>query len=366
MTLTRAPLRVIGPSALLTALPRMLGYHPRDSIVLVALRGPRGKLAVTMRLDLPERGDEAECADLLALGALQNRADRAVLLRYDETAAHHVGIVSTATAAVAPATAGARVACTDQRSFDAVPPIVAAVRDALHQRDIGLTDALLVAAGRWWSDLCLNPRCCPAEGTPLPLDETSVVTAALVAEGARALPDRDAVVRSIAAPRSARRVEAERALDAAAAELADRVAAGESHHDLRQETRALFDETLAGYPQGRGLAPATAARLVVGLGDVGARDSVLARAARPDSDALLSLLMDLVRTAIPPVDAPVATALAWVAYSRGDGTLANVALDRALLTDPGYSMARLIREGLDRAIDPRQVREISAACDGEP
>ena len=51
-------------------------------------------------------------------------------------------------------------------------------------------------------------------------------------------------------------------------------------------------------------------------------------------------------------DAP-ASLLAYAAYVGGDGSLANVALDRA---SPGYSMAALLRSVIDAGVPPSEVR----------
>jgi hypothetical protein len=48
--------------------------------------------------------------------------------------------------------------------------------------------------------------------------------------------------------------------------------------------------------------------------------------------------------------------LAFAAWQCGNGALANIALDRALADDPGYSMARLLRGVLDAAVPPRLAR----------
>jgi len=102
------------------------------------------------------------------------------------------------------------------------------------------------------------------------------------------------------------------------------------------------------------LAASELADLAVGLLDIRMRDAVLVRAA-DDSEALLSLLLTIARATVPPDDAPVCTLLAVTAWVRGDGALANIALDRAQATDPAYSLATLIRIGLDRAVPPREV-----------
>jgi hypothetical protein len=98
-----------------------------------------------------------------------------------------------------------------------------------------------------------------------------------------------------------------------------------------------------------------AAALVVSLLELPVRDEVLSWAAN-ESAALLGLLRDLAARTVPPYDAPVCTVLAAVAWSQGDGALANVALDRAARADPGYSLAALLREGLAQQVPPSVVR----------
>ena len=78
-----AVVRIGGPGDLLDALPRMLGYVPTGSAVLVALRPPRGRVALTMRVDLPVRRHEGSCARLLAGHAQRAGATSAVLVIYE-------------------------------------------------------------------------------------------------------------------------------------------------------------------------------------------------------------------------------------------------------------------------------------------
>ena len=42
-----------GPAELADALPYMMGFHPTDSIVLVALHGSRGRFGGRLRLGIP-------------------------------------------------------------------------------------------------------------------------------------------------------------------------------------------------------------------------------------------------------------------------------------------------------------------------
>jgi hypothetical protein len=69
------------------------------------------------------------------------------------------------------------------------------------------------------------------------------------------------------------------------------------------------------------------------------------------------LVLTLARQTLAPYDVPICTLVALVAWVRGDGALGNVALDRALSGDPSYSMAKLLRAGLDGQLPPSAVKQ---------
>jgi Domain of unknown function (DUF4192) len=331
-----AVVRIGGPGDLLDALPRMLGYVPTDSVVLVALRPPRGRVALTMRVDLPVRPHEASCARLLAGHAHRAGATSAVLVIYDDRPAPGV---------------------TRWRGGS----LTREVRAALRQRGgLVLTDAVVVRERRWRSLLCTDERCCPVEGQPLRDDSRpSAAAVALVTEGATSLPNRAALVASIAGPSGPAAAELARLQAAAADDLATRMEAGERVLAVRAETVALFRTALDEFERGEPPSDEAAARLLAGLADIGARDVVLGWAGDEDTDQLLALLLGLAPRAVDPLEAPVLTALAWVAYARGDGTLANIAIERALASDPDYTMARLVASGLEAGLHPKHVRAVS-------
>jgi hypothetical protein len=94
-----------------------------------------------------------------------------------------------------------------------------------------------------------------------------------------------------------------------------------------------------------------------------ARDEFLVHAVDDeDRDTLIRLMSDVVRRVPPPYDRAVCSILAWLAYARGDGTLANIAVERALASDPTYSLATLVRSGLDQQLPPSLVREAMAGA----
>ena len=72
--------------------------------------------------------------------------------------------------------------------------------------------------------------------------------------------------------------------------------------------------------------------------------------------AHLRLWTDLTRMARPGYVAAPAALLAFVAWQSGNGALANVALDRALADNPGYSMATLLRQVITAGAPPSLAR----------
>ena len=192
-----------------------------------------------------------------------------------------------------------------------------------------LHEVMLASATRWWSYFCRDSRCCPPAGTPI--DTRSPGAAALAAayalQGQAVLPDRQAVVRSIAFDPSL--IDGDDMFDL----LSDaRVELQSLRTDeRRQRVRSLLSSlgpTLAD-PRAT-ISNQVAAQLTALCDDVLVRDEVLVRARKPRRrEALLRLLSDVARRVPPPDDAAICATLAWVAYASGNGTLANVALDRS-------------------------------------
>ena len=67
------------PHDLLAAIPFLIGYHPSDSLVLVAIKGDLVSMA--MRIDYP-RPENSEAYDLLAHHLKLDGADAARMLAY--------------------------------------------------------------------------------------------------------------------------------------------------------------------------------------------------------------------------------------------------------------------------------------------
>lgn len=328
---TRPVARLSSPGEIAAVVPLLCGFTPTQSLVVVSLRGPTGRIGLTMRFDLDwaavdPKGFAEQVAGRLALDG----AVRTVL-----------------------------VVLTDQAGPGQALPwrdLVDEVGDACLARGTVAQEALLVTGDRWWSYLCADAGCCPPGGTPLSgapaTPAVALVQAERVLGGRVVLASREALAATVAAP-------VQLAAAAAQQHLRDAVRARSGHDGacLRARdvaaARALLDHVEAGGSVGAG----AAAALAVSCGDVHVRDEV-ATWCLDRHEPLLSLLLQVARRVVPPYDPPVLALVAWTAYAQGDGGLANVALERCLSSDPAYALGVLLRQALDRQLPPRAVRRL--------
>ena len=145
----------------------MLGFYPSDSLVAIALRGPRDQLSFTMRLDLPDPGEHERIAAMTAARMDHAEADAVMLFVYTDASERESGL--------------------PERE------LIDAIQDAL---PMPLREALLIDDGRTWSYLCSDEVCCPTEGRPMRPDAPGVIAlaAANALHGNVVLPDRAALV----------------------------------------------------------------------------------------------------------------------------------------------------------------------------
>jgi hypothetical protein len=218
-------------------------------------------------------------------------------------------------------------------------------------------DAVLVRDGRWWSYDCPDHCCAPGAGTPLPAGVTELEVAS-IATGTVVERDRDALVSRIAPPPGLDRG----AMAATCAQVAVEYSAAVLDEGV--ETVAARSWTAVagavarcrpGAPTDR-LTDAEVARVVWGLRDGEVRDRAIGLALANEPAAAEQLWTECTRRAPAPLDAAPATLLAISAWLRGDGAMANVALSRALDSEPGYSLARLLADALAACVTPSELR----------
>src|SRR5581483_46765 len=220
-----------------------------------------------------------------------------------------------------------------------------------------LRDAVLVGADRFWSYTGTDPVCCPAAGRqvdPSSAGATSVA-AAHALRGHAVLPSRDDLVATVQPVAGIAADSMDQALERAAA---DYLRLGPD--EFTRTARRLIDDLAQRWADPRAvLTHDEAAVLGMALHDIVLRDEVLLHAGR-DDEVWRRLLGALARLVQPPLDAPTCTLLAWVAYLQGDGVIAMTALDRALASDPDYTMAGLLASALNGQLPPDELRRLIA------
>lgn len=323
-------LRVRNPGDLIEAIPYLLGFHPRDSLVIVGLAGTR--VSITARVDL---GDLREAAMLA--GTLR------VLMNGESTRA---------IAAI----------------FDEVPTGVRAPglphRDLIHdlaartgKLGIDLVDAVLVADGRWWSYHCTDDRCCPPEGRELPGDASPSRAAATYA-GLVALADRAELAALLDPDDDTRRAALEPAIAEHENLAAAAVVGGYAQRYQRSVKRAIFaaardaDESL--FPgSGGALSDDELCRFAVALSETAIRDAVWLAVDQRRLDGR-ALWREIGRRVPPPYDAAPLFLFGWASWRDGNGAGAGIAAERAMASDPEYTAAELLLGALAHGLDPHR------------
>jgi Domain of unknown function (DUF4192) len=318
----RPPLRVSTPAGLLAVIPYVLGFTPTDSLVVIGVGRPVDCIRVALRYDLPDPPDAGLAAEI---------------------AAHATGVLARqhVTDAVVAGYGPGRL----------VTPVADATRQAASGAGVVLRDVLRVDDGRYWSYLCREPSCCPADGVSF--DAAAHPAAKLLASfGMPVLSDRPAVAASIApvsGPEAAAMAKATRQAERVGA----RLIAGTGPAALDVPGLAAVQSAIEVYREGGSIIPAVGhAWLALVLTRLRIRDDAWARMDPAHHGAHRRLWTDLVRRAQPGYVAAPACLLAVTTWQGGDGALANLALDRALADIPGYSMALVLRDTLAEGIPP--------------
>ena len=316
------------PAELLALIPRLLGFHPADSLVIIGTRSPSASVHVTLRYDLPDLADR-EAAAWIA----RHAARVLTKTQTDEAAAVGYG------------------------PDRLVTPVVGELQAHKTSR-LELTEILRAENGRYWSYLCTEPGCCAAKGAPFNLG-TEPVAAALTAEGP-VLSSRGELVATIAPVGGEAADVMRRATTQAeqrAAELLTRSVQTEQGISTRSELVLVgldaVAQAIAYYRRGGRLSAGNdAAWLTLVLREPQVLDITWSRMLPEHREAHLRLWKDLIRLALPGYVAAPASMLALVAWQSGNGALANVALNRALADDSTYQLAGLLQRMIDSGAPP--------------
>jgi len=314
-------IKVSSPAELIAAVPYLIGFHPAESVAVVAFRG--SKIVFAARYDLP-------VAEVPAAVARQDAASVAAVVAGQ-------GVTS---AAVLGYGEQARVG-----------PPVWRVAAALERAGVTVLDQLRVAHGHYWSFLCHAPDCCPVAGLPcLPAD--SAIAAAATFAGAVALPDRAALVAQIAPAPGTGQPAANARAQARLAEFNGLHEAG-FRRRVRRAGRAAVRTAERRYRSGKRLTDDEVAWLGLLLVHIPVRDYAWERTG--EEQWRVELWTDVLRRVEAACVPGPACLLAFAAWRAGHGALARAAIDRAEEQDPGYEMATIVGELLQLGVHPRAV-----------
>lgn len=298
------------PHDLLAAIPFLIGYHPSDSLVLVAIKGDQVSMA--MRVDYPQN-ENTDAYDLLAHHLKLDGADSALMMAY--------------------------VPSNNLELYETGAEVLGYMAISLLKNSIQIRESIEVIGNRWRSVICEDISCCPPEGNALPDFDSSRVAAEQVMAG-RTLPfiDVSKLADSIAPltniePEFIAQIES--------------YFVHEDSPDLNDKQRdgatAVVDLGQL-YELNRGSSdPDLIAQVIGRLSDIQVRDYALGIHNAETIDAYWTMWKELLRIAPVGYVAPIASIFAAVAYESGQGALAHKALDRALIDNPGYSLALLLR-----------------------
>jgi Domain of unknown function (DUF4192) len=342
------------PSSLVASCAPLLGFEPADCVVALVLGVPERSGPVLVRMDL---------------GAPEGAAARArgLATSIAGTGGHSAELVAFVTAP-------------DAIPRDDLPsaPLLDALGGALRDRGIAVAASISTNGSRWWSHGCHDRGCC-LRSEPLDPAVLTQIRAEYAYAGFAPLPSRaDLAARVAADPGRSSQVAAallsgqpptrvERWRDTQIAFLTELVVppsqAGATGGTLSAGPGGLSGAGSSGPGTGHRVTVARTARAVRALRDVPVRDTLLLRLIRAEDGPpdgwrrTIEVLCEVVRAAPDGFVAPAATLLALTAWMRGDGALANAALDRAQSDDPAYHLADLARAVIARGMDPAVWRD---------
>ncbi|WP_327326498.1 DUF4192 domain-containing protein [Streptomyces sp. NBC_01210] len=347
-----------GPAELADALPYMMGFHPNDSIVLVALHGSRGRFGGRLRLGIPRSPREwspvaEQLAECLIEGSERrgSRPDGIVVFLCQDPADGE----------------------TSRSVMERLRPLAQRLRTACGTLEVPVYEALCISDGRYWSYCCPDVRCCPPEGSALALPGTSVMAAAAAYVGVQVRGSLREMEGRLAPWTTPAASDQEKALDTAGSALLPRILDGTGREQVAAETLALarrLMKRIAETPRDGGRAESDvaddrliahdeAAAVILGLQDRDTRDRAAEWMEGADAEPALRLWRALARRCVGPYSEHAAAPLTlagWVAWSTGDEPGARVALGLALRVDPEYVFARLLHQACNEGLDPEALR----------
>lgn len=331
------------PGGFIAAVPAMLGFTPARSLVVAVLRAEPG-LADTAAVDVVARLD-FDSPGRMETGQMVERV-LGICVRHNAVAVLALIVDDRATAPTA-----------RHRG----------VRGRRHRELVDALDRRLLAEGvplagawavtriapelAWWS--VLGRKRSGAQPDPA----ASLVTLGHVLDGRPVRGSRDELTAVVAVDVDGL-AAVTKVFEAAVAAAQHRLAGAVRRGDPNSYSRAAVRKVLwqiANIESGVELEAAELAEVAVALRDPIIRDVMFALAPGDHAMAAEALWVRLTHCLPDPDRAEAAALLGYSAYVRGDGSLAGVALQAALASDPEHTMAQLLDTALQSGMRPERL-----------
>ncbi len=305
---------VRGPADVAAMVPYLLGFQPHDSLVVVALDGPRKQFGPVLRVDLVEDDGLVQQQAAQVLHVITSNRLAPVLVAAFSASAHRAD------------------------------PLVSLVLAELAGLHVAVEDAFRADGSRWWSYVCVDPLCCSPTGVPYDVRASAAAAEAVLA-GLSFESDRDGL-RAHVAPAS----ESER--DQVAQEV--RRLGGTTVGRVRQPgRRGLAGRVAELLPDPSAATSHDVAWLGLAVQSQQGRDEAMAlidRSNAADNYGLWRHVMCRVGDDLLPQVGCLAAFAAWL---DGRGVLSSHVVDRVLEVDPDHRLAGTLAQVLAHAVDPR-------------
>jgi hypothetical protein len=309
------PVVATSPDDLLNALPHVLGFEPRESIIAVPFRALGG--TPTARVDIPRTAEDQR----QVISALRNAYARNAR----------------------PGALVAIVCITDDRR--AAERTSGDVCTALELAGISVSLRLWATDQRWVE---LNSG---QAGIRTSDSARRIAAEAAYAGVARPAPTRQALADALVGDHAPVAAVLDEARQTA------QVSGTRAEHLWAVGRLAQFHD------DGVRLTDSEAARLLVALEHKPTRDALWTDMSRANATTHVTLWTDLTRRAPDEVRTPAATMLAFSSWLNGDGAKAWCALDQIPADGPPYLMAALLATALQNAISPATWEEARATIE---
>lgn len=304
------------PEDVLAAVPFMVGYKPKDSVVVVGIKDDAFDYA--MRIDYPEKEDY-QCLELLGKNVLKQGSDAALIISYVP------------------------------ESIEEPNAITSQLSETFSELGIPLTDALVVHNQKFKSLKCEDETCCPPEGKDIPVLEESRIATEQVFDGKTMPLDNIDELKSVYVYKES--IAAVEQLLSSTRDIdsnEDRRAAVVNFHNTAKDFNNLKDKTDLN----------AVAFFISSLQDIQVRDYVMGSINSDNRESLQEFLLWVLQRTPQGYQAPVATLLGLIEYELGNGSAGNILLGIALEDTTDYSLAKLLRRVFGSGFPPAAIEEM--------